>query len=186
MGITNDLFRNEVGAGIDPEALRLCDPKPDPEDGRDPLTGLRGIDAFEAFMKFLAPIDRELPTAEVIRGEAVFDQIGCSSCHVPVLMTGRNSNPVFDRRSVPLYSDLLLHDVATGDGIVQESAQANEIRTPALWGLRFRRPLLHDGSAATHEEAVLRHGGEAAGVVERYRALPPDDRRALLAFLDSL
>jgi CxxC motif-containing protein (DUF1111 family) len=87
---------------------------------------------------------------------------------------------------VSLHSDLLLHDVATGDGIVQESAQANEIRTPALWGLRFRRPLLHDGSAATNEEAVLRHGGEAAGVTERYRALPSDDRRALLAFLDSL
>jgi CxxC motif-containing protein (DUF1111 family) len=186
MGITNDLFRNEVGAGIDPEALRLCDPAPDPEDSIEPLTGLRGIDAFEAFMKFLAPIDRELPTAEVIRGEAVFDQIGCSSCHVPVLTTGRSTNRVFDRRPVSLHSDLLLHDVATGDGIVQESAQANEIRTPALWGLRFRRPLLHDGSAATNEEAVLRHGGEAAGVTERYRALPSDDRRALLAFLDSL
>lgn len=186
MGITNDLFRNEVGAGIDPEALRLCDPAPDPEDGIEPLTGLRGIDAFEAFMKFLAPIDRELPTAEAVRGETVFEQIGCTSCHVPVLMTGRNSNPVFDRRPVPLYSDLLLHDIGTGDGIVQESALANEIRTPALWGLRFRRPLLHDGSAATHDEAVLRHSGEAENVAERYRALPVDERRALLAFLDSL
>lgn len=53
-------------------------------------------------------------------------------------------------------------------------------------GLRFRRPLLHDGSAATHEEAVLRHGGEAANAAELYRTLPADDRRALLAFLDSL
>lgn len=137
-------------------------------------------------MKFLAPIDRELPTAEAVRGETVFGQIGCTSCHVPGLMTGRNSNPVFDRRPVPLYSDLLLHDIGTGDGIVQESALANEIRTPALWGLRFRRPLLHDGSAATHDEAVLRHSGEAENVAERYRALPVDDRRALLAFLDSL
>lgn len=186
MGITNDLFRNEVAAGIDPEALRLCDPAPDPEDGIEPLTGLRGIDAFEAFMKFLAPIDRELPAAEAVRGETVFDQIGCTSCHVPVLMTGRNSNPVFDRRPVPLYSDLLLHDIGTGDGIVQASALANEIRTPALWGLRFRRPLLHDGSAATHDEAVLRHSEEADNVAERYRALPVDERRALLAFLDSL
>ena len=184
--ITNDLFRTEVAAGIDPEALRRCAPTPDPEAGREPLTGMRGIDAFEAFMKFLAPIDRELPTAEGMRGETVFGQVGCTSCHVPVLMTGRNSNPVFDRRPVPLYSDLLLHDIGTGDGIVQESALANEIRTPALWGLRFRRPLLHDGSAATHEEAVLRHGGEAENAAERYRALPTGDRRALLAFLDSL
>lgn len=55
-----------------------------------------------------------------------------------------------------------------------------------VMGLRFRRPLLHDGSAATHEEAVLRHGGEAANAAELYRTLPADDRRALLAFLDSL
>jgi CxxC motif-containing protein (DUF1111 family) len=186
MGITNDLFRDEVGAGIDPEALRLCDPKPDPEDSREPLTGLRGIDAFEAFMKFLAPIDRESLSTEAARGEAVFDRMGCASCHTPMLLTGPNANRVFDRRPVPLYSDLLLHDIGTGDGIVQGSALANEVRTPALWGLRFRRPLLHDGSAATHEEAVLRHDVEAKGAAQRYRELAPDDRRALLAFLDSL
>jgi len=40
MGITNDLFRNEVAPGIDPETLKLCDLIPDPEDRRDPLTGL--------------------------------------------------------------------------------------------------------------------------------------------------
>lgn len=186
MGITNDLFRNEVAAGIDPEVLELCDLMPDPEDSRDPLTGLRGIDAFEVFMKFLAPIDREIPNSEAVRGESVFSQIGCASCHVPVLMTGKNANPVFDRRMVPLYSDLLLHDVGTGDGIVQSAAQANEIRTPALWGLRFRRPLLHGGSAATVQEAVSRHGNEAEAVIGRYRELPLDDRTALFAFLDSL
>jgi CxxC motif-containing protein (DUF1111 family) len=186
MGITNDLFLNEVAAGIDPEALRLCDLTSDPEDRRDPLTGLRGIDAFEAFMQFLAPIEREASTAEAVRGETVFSQIGCASCHVPFLMTGPGANPVFDRRLVPLYSDLLLHDVGTGDGIVQSSALANEIRTPALWGLRFRRPLLHDGGAATLQEAISRHGNEAEGVIDRYRALPLDDRTALLAFLDSL
>jgi CxxC motif-containing protein (DUF1111 family) len=186
MGITNDLFRNEVGAGIDPEALRLCDPAPDPEDAREPLTGLRGIDAFEAFMKFLAPPDRGPIGERAVRGETVFQSIGCASCHVPVLTTGRNSNPVFDRRSVALYSDLLLHDVGTGDGIEQSSAAPNEIRTPALWGLRFRRPLLHDGSAANPEQAVLRHGNEAAGAVERYRELATDEKAALQAFLDSL
>jgi CxxC motif-containing protein (DUF1111 family) len=186
MGITNDLFRNEVGAGIDPEMLRLCDPASDPEDAREPLTGLRGIDAFEAFMKFLAPIDRGPVDAQAIRGESVFESIGCASCHVPVLTTARNSNPVFDRRPVALYSDLLLHDVGTGDGIEQGVARHNEIRTPALWGLRFRRPLLHDGSAATPEQAVLRHGKEGAAAAQRYDQLPSDDKAALRSFLDSL
>jgi CxxC motif-containing protein (DUF1111 family) len=186
MGITNDLFREEVGAGIDPEALALCDPAPDPEDGPEPLTGLRGIDAFEAFMKFLAPIDRGPIDEKVIRGENAFQAVGCAACHTPVLMTGAGSNPVFDRRPVPLYSDLLLHEVGTGDGIQQASAAPDEIRTPALWGLRFRRPLLHDGSAATPEQAILRHGNEALRAVEAYQGLPADDAAALLAFLDSL
>jgi CxxC motif-containing protein (DUF1111 family) len=83
------------------------------------------------------------------RGETIFAAIGCTRCHIPILFTGRDTNPVFDRRPVALYSDLLLHGVATGDGIPQAAALANEIRTPALWGLRFRRPFLHDGSAAT-------------------------------------
>lgn len=186
MGITNDLFPTEIAAGIAPETLALCDPTPDPEDRRAPLSGLRGIDAFEAFMKFLAPIDRGPTDSAAARGESVFESVGCAHCHVPVLMTGRNSNPVFDRRPVALYSDLLLHDVGTGDGIEQGAAQPNEIRTPALWGLRFRRPLLHDGDAATPEEALLRHGNEAAGAAARFRELPDDDRAALLAFLDSL
>ncbi len=186
MGITNDLFRDEVGAGIDPDALKRCDPVSDPEDSRDPLTGLRGIDAFEAFMKFLAPLDRGPVDSSVIEGENLFAAIGCVSCHIPLLTTGQSANPVFDRRPVPLYSDLLLHDVATGDGIPQASALHNEIRTPALWGLRFRRPLLHDGSAATAQQAILRHGNEAARAAENFRNLPADAQTALLAFLDSL
>ena len=186
MGITNDLFPTEVASGIDPETLALCDLTPDPEDSREPLTGLRGIDAFEAFMKFLAPIDRGPTDGSVARGESVFESVGCTACHVPVLMTGEDSNSVFDRRPVALYSDLLLHDVATGDGIAQGAATPTEIRTPALWGLRFRRPLLHDGDAATPEEAIRQHGNEASGAATLFIELPADDRAALLKFLDSL
>jgi CxxC motif-containing protein (DUF1111 family) len=103
-----------------------------------------------------------------------------------VLTTGANRNPLFDRKPVALYSDLLLHDVGTGDGIEQSAAGAGDIRTPALWGLRFRRPLLHDGSAATAEDAILRHAKEAAGVTEKYRRLPPGLQGQLLALLNSL
>ena len=85
-----------------------------------------------------------------------------------------------------LFSDLLLHDVGTGDGIRQEAGAPEEIRTPALWGLRFRRPLLHDGSAATIEEAITRHGGEAGLANRSYYEGTAEDRSALLAFLRSL
>ena len=60
------------------------------------------------------------------------------------------------------------------------------MRTPALWGLRFRRPLLHDGSAPTIESAILRHGNEAEMVRQRFRSLTDAQREALLAFLRSL
>lgn len=186
MGITNEVIPTELAVGISPEAMRLCDRIPDPEDVPDPRTGLSAVDNFEAFMRFLAPVARE-PVTEVVReGERVFAAIGCATCHVPTLRTGPSANPLFDRRAVPLFSDLLLHDIGTGDGIAQEAAQANEIRTPALWGLRFRRILLHDGSATSLQDAILRHAGEADLARDGFRRLDPAGRAALLAFLGSL
>ena len=186
MGITNDIFPGEVGLGITPEQMRICDPLPDVEDAREPATGRRGIDNFESFMRFLAPIPRGAVGPAEQDGERVFTALGCATCHVPTLSIGRHPNPLFDRRAVPLFSDLLLHDVATGDGIRQGPALPGEIRTPALWGLRMRRPLLHDGSAVTIEEAIRRHGGEAVLSRRGYDGLGDGARQSLLAFLRSL
>ena len=186
MGITNDLFSQELAVGVSKDRMRVCDPIPDPEDIRDPRTGRRGIDNFASFMKFLAPLGRS-PVDETTRnGERVFSAMGCATCHTPVLSTGPSASPLFDRRAVPLFSDLLLHDIGTGDGIQQESGAPEEIRTPALWGLRFRRPLLHDGSAAIIEEAIVRHAGEADLARRSFEQAVADDRAALLAFLRSL
>ena len=161
MGITNDLFPKEFAFGVTTAEMEQCDLRPDPEDVRDPLTRRRGIDNFQSFMRFLAPVARG-PVDEIVRdGERIFNGLGCAACHVPSLTTGPNANPLFHRRSVPLFSDLLLHDIGTGDGIQQASARPEEIRTPALWGLRLRRPLLHDGSAFTIEDAIQRHQREA-------------------------
>jgi CxxC motif-containing protein (DUF1111 family) len=186
MGITNDFFPEELAFGISREQMKLCDRIPDPEDQPDRRTRRRGIDNFEAFMKFLAPAGRG-PIDDTVRaGEAVFGAVGCASCHVPALQTGPSANALFNRKVVPLFSDLLLHDIGTGDGIRQEAAGPQEFRTPALWGLRLRRPLMHDGTAATVEDAIAVHGGEAASARGRFVALPPDQRAALLAFLKSL
>jgi CxxC motif-containing protein (DUF1111 family) len=186
MGITNDLFPTELAYGVFAEQIRRCDPIPDPEDRPNPATGRRGIDNFASFMKLLAPIARGTVDDEARAGEQVFHELGCSACHVPALTTGANANPALHRRTVALFSDLLLHDVGTGDGIRQGVAGPDEIRTPALWGLRFRRPLLHDGSAPTYQEAIHRHGGEAGPSRERYDGLGEGERRALLRFLASL
>jgi CxxC motif-containing protein (DUF1111 family) len=186
MGITNDLFPLELASGVTPDRMRVCDPIPDPEDRRDPRTNRRGIDNFASFMRFLAPVGRVTSDGAAPSGEQVFTAIGCAACHVPSLLTGRDGNPLFDNQVVALFSDLLLHDIGTGDGIAQGAALATEIRTPALWGLRFRRPLLHDGSAATIEGAILRHAAEAARARLGFAQLSDVNRAALLTFLKSL
>ena len=183
MGITNDLFPAELALGVTADRMRVCDPIPDPEDIRDPRTRRRGIDNFESFMRFLAPLS---PAAADGNGQRVFAAIGCAACHVPALMTGAHATAQLHRQPVPLYSDLLLHDVGTEDGIRQGAADPDEIRTPALWGLRFRRPLLHDGSASTITDAILRHAHEAELARLGFEQLRDEDRAALLRFLSSL
>jgi CxxC motif-containing protein (DUF1111 family) len=186
MGITNDLFRAELGFGLSADQYRRCDPTPDPEDLIDPATRRRGIDNFASFMRFLAPVARAPESPAVQEGQRVFASIGCATCHTPSMVTGPSADRVFDRQIVPLFSDLLLHDIGTGDGIPQAAASPDEIRTPALWGLRLRRPLLHDGRAATIEEAIRGHAAEATAARRRFEALPEISLNALLAFLRSL
>jgi CxxC motif-containing protein (DUF1111 family) len=186
MGITNDVFSAEVAFGVSAERMRACDRIGDPEDIRDPVTRRRGIDNFASFMRFLGPVARNGSSEQTRVGEQVFAAIGCATCHRPAFTTGPSSNPLFDRKPVALFSDLLLHDVGTGDGIMQGPAEEEEIRTPALWGLRLRRPLLHDGSAATTEDAIRRHANEAELARRGFEQANDADRAALLAFLRSL
>jgi CxxC motif-containing protein (DUF1111 family) len=91
------------------------------------------------------------------------------------------------------YSDFLLHDVGTGDGVLEAGTQefvdpstANRFRTPPLWGLRFRHWLMHDGKAVTPHQAIMRHAGEASDVVASYEKLTPKERYQLEQFLNSL
>jgi CxxC motif-containing protein (DUF1111 family) len=89
------------------------------------------------------------------------------------------------------YSDFLLHDVGTGDGIpiqpLPEYADtANKIKTPPLWGLRTRNRLMHDGLSCTLNDAIQRHQGQAATSVAAFNLLPDADKARVLAFLQSL
>src|SRR5262245_63290106 len=111
MGISNDLFPKEELGNVDRERASHCLPSETPEDTRDPRTGLRGIDNFQNFIRFLAPPSRGPIDDVVIRGESVFADTGCASCHTPRLETGPSEIPALNRKPVPLYSDLLLHDI---------------------------------------------------------------------------
>jgi CxxC motif-containing protein (DUF1111 family) len=127
-----------------------------------------------------------------------FLQYSCSVCHVPSIVTAPPCTPINGGMfSVPLalgskiirpFSDFLLHDVGTGDFIVQNGGPITrtKVRTPPLWGVRTRTRLMHDGDTKTFNEAILRHGGEAAAVVARYQLLNTLQKRQLITFLESL
>jgi CxxC motif-containing protein (DUF1111 family) len=186
MGITNDLFSNEQAPNGDSNRLAQCDPVADPEDQVDPTTGRRFIDKLAHFQQLLGPPPRGAITADVMQGEQVFKAIGCATCHVAVMMTGASDVAALSVKPALLYSDLLLHDVGTGDGIVQGQASGRELRTPPLWGLRFRQLFVHDGRGATMEQAITQHGAEATPSRMKFERLSPAERQQLLAFLNSL
>jgi CxxC motif-containing protein (DUF1111 family) len=196
MGITSPLFPEEntssgrfvgFGSGFDPVA--------DPEDDGDDLV------AFADFMRSTKAPPRGPITATVRAGEQVFVSVGCAICHVPAITTARPGTPinggtlivpaVLGSKVIHPYSDFLLHDVGTGDGIPflpmpEFQSTATQMRTAPLWALRTRNRLMHDGLSFTKQEAITRHGGQAATVTAAYNQLTSTQRDQLLAFLDSL
>jgi CxxC motif-containing protein (DUF1111 family) len=86
------------------------------------------------------------------------------------------------------FSDFALHDVGTGDGIVQNGGQGtrNQVRTAALWGIRARIRLMHDGESLTVNDSILRHAGQATTARNNYNALAVANKQAVIAFVLSL
>jgi CxxC motif-containing protein (DUF1111 family) len=187
MGITNRYFPTENAPNGDQARLARFDTVADPEDIVDPQTGRSDIDAAADFMRLLAPPPALRQTGPAQFGAIRFDAIGCSGCHTPSMQTGRNAIAALDRKTVNLYSDLLLHDMGSlGDGIVQGMALGSDFRTPPLWGVRASAPYLHDGRAATLDEAIRAHDGEARAARDRYLRLREAERQQIVAFLDTL
>jgi len=196
MGITSPTFPDEntssgrfVGFGTPFDRVR------DPEDeGED-------VDAFADFMRATKAPARGRITANARTGEQIFTRVGCANCHVASITTAPPGTPIngnalrvanaLGNKVIHPYSDFLLHDVGTGDGIPflptpEFASTASQIKTAPLWALRTRNRLMHDGLSSTKEEAIERHGGQAASVTAAYKALSPTDQALLLEFLDSL
>jgi CxxC motif-containing protein (DUF1111 family) len=187
MGVTNRFFPTENAPNGNQALLALWDKVPELEDAVDPATGTSDIDHAADFMRYLAAPPALRATASTLQGSRVFDQIRCTACHLPALVTGAHAVPALSHQVVPLHSDLLLHDMGSlGDGIVQGAAKAREMRTAPLWGLRARGPFLHDGRAATVDAAIRAHDGEGAAARNRYNALPAPQRQQLLDYLAAI
>lgn len=162
----------------------------------DPEVSLQTLEDVVFYLQTLkAPIQRNIGDEEVVKGKILFEQLGCSDCHKPQLKTGVSPIPALSEKVFYPYTDLLLHDMGTSlnDGYTEGTALPSEWRTPPLWGLGLSKAsqggsyfLLHDGRAKSIEEAIMYHGGEAAGRRLKYMQLEPAQKQQLLRFLESL
>ncbi len=199
-----DAYLNEIGitSPMQPientsngRSVAAFDTVADPEDtGAD-------IASFALFMRSLkAPaIDAaQAATASAQRGSAMFDACGCAVCHVRSINTAPAGTAInggtyavpaaLGDKTIHPFSDFLLHDVGTGDGIVQNGGQLSRtmVRTAPLWGMRTRVRLMHDGLSVSRTDAILRHGGQAAGSVAAFARLSSAQQTDVLDFLNSL
>jgi CxxC motif-containing protein (DUF1111 family) len=193
MGITSPLQPTENtrnGASV-----AAFDGVPDPEDdGED-------IELFAQFMRSLKapPRDAALAaTASAQNGSNLFNAIGCAVCHVRNINTAPPGTVInggefvvpaaLGDKTIHPFSDFLMHDVGTGDGIVQNGGQStrNKLRTPPLWGLRARPRLMHDGLTVSRTDAINRHGNEGAASRNNFNALSGTQQNDVINFLNSL
>jgi CxxC motif-containing protein (DUF1111 family) len=223
LSFSADAYLNEMGitSRLQPdEVTNLCNTASEPNDKTD-ANGFSDIDHFARFMRASEAPARDVAlskTPEAKHGEALFDKIGCAACHIASLTTaaaGTSINggsltvpPALGGKTFYPYGDFLLHNVGTGDGIVQAMVEhygkrmyqhtwknlsipefnnsANKIRTAPLWGVRLHSRLMHDGASVTLLDAILRHRGEAAHVTQAFEKMKPAEKKALLTFLQSL
>ena len=193
MGITSPLQPNENTSNGN--SVATFDTVPDPEnDGAD-------VQAFTDFMRATKAPPRDTLLAETLdaqTGSVLFNQVGCNACHVANITTAPTGTVInrgaftvpsaLGNKRIHPFGDFLLHNVGTGDGIVQNGGPStrNKLRTPPLWGMRTRGRLMHDGESLTRNEAILRHAGEATPVINNYRNLGTNQKNQLVTFLNSL
>jgi CxxC motif-containing protein (DUF1111 family) len=203
LSFIGDAYLNEMGVT---NRLRKTDPTKigkvteDPEDVPDDL-GLADIDHFAQFIRGtkVPPRDTAIVNTTPVRaGERLFATIGCGTCHRSSITTAPAGTPIngntfivpaaLGSKVIHPFSDFLLHDIGTGDGIVQNPPQdtANKLRTAPLWGLRMRPRFMHDLQSLSLEDAIERHQGQAELVSKRFRELPQAEKDQLISFLQSL
>lgn len=205
-----DSLRNELGVRNrlypDEYPTYAASDSPTPFDTPDAKTHKTELERLVDEIRHTSPPARDASLAASLdarAGEKLFAEIGCGVCHVPTYKTlppGTRVNggtykvpKILGNQVIHPYSDFLLHDVGTGDGIPQaakpeylDQSTANKFRTAPLWGLRFRQGLMHDGDSPGTEAAIKRHAGEATTVRQRYGHLTPAEKHQLQQFLSSL
>ena len=189
MGVTSSLYIEENC----PPMQTICSAMPP---GNRPELLDYNWDQMEFWQAALAPPPaRKMHDPQVQRGEQLFHQAGCTSCHVPELMTGEYPLlPLISLTKFRPFTDLLLHDMGDelADGRPDFLAGPRDWRTPPLWGIGLSEQvngsthLLHDGRARTVLEAILWHGGEGKSAKDAFSKMSSDEREAVIAFVNAI
>ena len=189
IGITNLLFPQENHS----ESQNLSEMFPS---GGSPELPDRDLKDVVFYMQTLAvPAARIEDRTKFNQGKELFSQLGCVTCHLPLLKTADDFHlPELAGQTIRPYTDLLLHDMGEGlaDGRSDFEATGTEWRTPPLWGIGLiatvnkHTRLLHDGRARNVEEAILWHGGEAETSKNEFRKLTAEQRELVIRFVESL
>lgn len=163
--------------------------------GSSPDIDSATVAAVAFYVKTLAPpAPRNQDDPIVKRGKQLFMDINCSGCHTPELKTGPHEIPELSNQTIYPYTNMLLHEMGMelSDSRPDFEAGANEWLTTPLWGIGLTKIVnpnarfLHDGRAETIEEAILWHNGESYWITQAFKALPKEDRDAIIKFLESL
>lgn len=184
MGLTSRLSDRDLvnGAAVPAD----IDPAPEPE--VDAAT----VALLADFVRFLAPPAPAPPRSAahadtLARGRRLFGQLGCAGCHTSAMRTGSRDIAALNRKTVNLYSDLLLHDMGPSlANVCAHDATPRELRTTPLMGLGHRQFYLHDGRAMDLRKAILAHGGEAQAARDAFARLAWLSQEYLVIFLKSL
>jgi CxxC motif-containing protein (DUF1111 family) len=183
MGLTTPDLRSEESIAGQP-APAGTDPAADPEIGAAELSLVTRYLELLAFPESLQPAAAR---DSIDLGRRVFTRTGCASCHTPTMRTGPSRMRAISHKIVPLYSDLLLHDMgAELASVCAPGVAPSEWRTAPLFGLRLRMQFLHDGRVQTVDAAIRLHGGEAESSRTLFETLSPVEKAQLLRFLLSL
>ena len=196
MGVTNRLFPSENTSNGTNVQGGAFDGKGDPSPTGEDDAG--DIDEFTTFMRCLKAPPRGPINAAVTAGQSTFNAIGCATCHVGTITTAPAgtlinggaltvSTALGDKNIHP-FGDFLLHDVGTGDGIVQNGGQGtrNMVRTAPLWGIGTRTRFMHDGASVTATAAIQRHANQGATARNNFNALSATNQSNVLQFIFSL
>jgi CxxC motif-containing protein (DUF1111 family) len=197
MGITNRLLRTEnTSNGNNVQGGAFDGSRVEPgatEDDAD-----NDIDEFAEFMRAQKAPPRGPINAQVTSGQTSFTQFGCAVCHVATITTapagtvinaGQFTCPTaLGDKNIHPFGDFLLHDIGTGDGIVQNGGQGtrNQVRTAPLWGIGARTRFMHDGASVTVTDAIARHGNQASTARTNFNNGGATAQANVLAFIFSL